>query len=65
VIEEKIARVKKLIEQRERLTLELAGLLGMNEPSRRGRPRKDHTGSAAAEPEQRAAQSTESSSADA
>lgn len=40
MIEEKIARVKKLIEQREAIDAELATLFNVS-TAKRGRPRKD------------------------
>lgn len=40
MLDEKVARVRKLIEQRDKINAELATLLGVSEPSRRGRPRK-------------------------
>jgi hypothetical protein len=41
MIEEKIARVKTLIQKREEIDAELASLFGMAEQSKRGRPRKE------------------------
>jgi hypothetical protein len=41
MLEEKLARVKKLMEQREKIDAELAGMLGMSTAPRRGRPRKE------------------------
>lgn len=43
MIDEKIARVKDLIRQREEIDAELKTLFGGSAPSRRGRPRKDQT----------------------
>ena len=40
MLEEKLARVKKLMEQREKIDAELAGMLGMSTAPKRGRPRK-------------------------
>jgi len=53
MIEEKIARVKKLIEQREKIDAELAGLFGMAGQSKRGRPRKEQGNGTTVAPEQR------------
>jgi hypothetical protein len=41
MIEEKIARAKSLIEQREKIDAELASLFGLSDQPRRGRPRKE------------------------
>jgi hypothetical protein len=41
MIDDKIARVKALIEERERIDRELSALFGLAEAPRRGRPRKD------------------------
>ncbi len=41
MIDEKIARVKALIQKREEIDAELAALFGGAEPPRRGRPRKE------------------------
>lgn len=41
MLEEKIARVKKLIEQREKIDAELADMFGISNAPKRGRPRKD------------------------
>jgi hypothetical protein len=41
MLEEKITRVKKLIEQRDQIEAELAAIFGMTAPSKRGRPRKE------------------------
>ena len=41
MIDEKIARVKTLIQQREKIDAELASLFGMTEQAKRGRPRKE------------------------
>ena len=52
MIDDKINRVKKLIQQREEIDAELAGIFGMTQ-TKRGRPRKDAGGngeSAAPEP---------------
>jgi hypothetical protein len=49
MIDERIARVKKLIEQREKIDAELLHLFGINEPSKRGRPRKEQAGGANSE----------------
>ena len=49
MIDEKIARVKKLIEQREKIDAELTALFGGTETPRRGRPRKEPAGDAESE----------------
>lgn len=49
MIDEKIARVKKLIEQREKIDAELTALFGGTETPRRGRPRKEPAGDADSE----------------
>jgi len=41
MIDDKIARVKKLIQQREAIDAELAAIFGLADAPRRGRPRKD------------------------
>lgn len=41
MIDDKIARVKKLISQREEIDAELATIFGIVQQQRRGRPRKD------------------------
>lgn len=41
MLDEKIARVKALIEQRETIDAELAELLGILPKAKRGRPRKE------------------------
>jgi hypothetical protein len=41
VLDEKIARVKELIEKRETIDAELAQLLGIEAKKPRGRPRKE------------------------
>ena len=41
MLDDKIARVKKLIEKREEIDAELSQLLGLAEKPRRGRPPKD------------------------
>ena len=41
MIDEKIAKVKALIEERERIDRELSALLGLTDQRKRGRPRKD------------------------
>jgi len=55
MIEEKISRVKKLIEQRERIDAELASLFGISEQAKRGRPRKEQGSGSGASTEQRPA----------
>ena len=55
MIEEKIARVKTLIEQREKIDAELASLFGISEQAKRGRPRKEQGSGAGASPDQRPA----------
>jgi hypothetical protein len=50
MLEEKLARVKKLMEQREKIDAELAGMLGLSTAPKRGRPRKDQTNGGAPEP---------------
>jgi hypothetical protein len=46
MIEEKIARVKALIQKREEIDAELAAIFGGGEVARRGRPRKEPAGHA-------------------
>jgi len=41
MIDEKIAKVKALIEERERIDRELSALFGSTDQPKRGRPRKD------------------------
>ena len=41
MIDEKIAKVKALIEARERIDRELSALFGLTDQPKRGRPRKD------------------------
>lgn len=41
MIDAKIARVKKLIEEREAIDAELGAIFGLGQSSKRGRPRKD------------------------
>jgi hypothetical protein len=41
MIDEKIIKVKALIEERERIDRELAALFGLTDQPKRGRPRKD------------------------
>ena len=41
MIDERIARVKKLIEQREKIDAELAEIFGLSNAPKRGRPRKE------------------------
>ena len=41
MIDEKITRVKALIEERERIDRELSALFGLTDQPKRGRPRKD------------------------
>lgn len=41
MIDDTIARVKDLIKKREEIDAELAGIFGMTEQPRRGRPRKE------------------------
>ena len=43
MIDEKIARVKQLIQQREAIDAELAAVFGLVEQPKRGRPRKETT----------------------
>jgi hypothetical protein len=43
MIDQKIARVKELIRQREEIDAELKALFGGAEAPRRGRPRKDQS----------------------
>jgi hypothetical protein len=50
MLEEKLARVRKLMEQREKIDAELAGMLGMSTAPKRGRPRKDQANGGAPEP---------------
>lgn len=46
MIEEKISRVKALIQKREEIDAELASIFGGGEVPRRGRPRKETAGHA-------------------
>lgn len=46
MIEEKISRVKVLIQKREEIDAELASIFGGGEVPRRGRPRKEPAGHA-------------------
>ena len=46
MIDDKIARVKSLIQKREEIDAELAVLFGGGETPRRGRPRKEPAGHA-------------------
>ena len=41
MIDEKIAKVKALIDERERIDRELSTLFGLTDQPKRGRPRKD------------------------
>jgi hypothetical protein len=41
MIDEKITKVKVLIEERERIDRELSALFGLTDQPKRGRPRKD------------------------
>lgn len=41
MIDDKIAKVKALIDERERIDRELSALFGLTESAKRGRPRKD------------------------
>jgi hypothetical protein len=41
MIDEKITKVKALIEERERIDRELSALFGLADQPKRGRPRKD------------------------
>jgi len=41
MLEEKIGRVRKLLEQRDRINAELAAIMGEGQLPKRGRPRKD------------------------
>ena len=59
MLEEKLARIKKLMEQRDKINAELAEMVGMNAPTKRGRPRKDHDNTPVAA--QETSESTESS----
>jgi hypothetical protein len=43
MIDEKIARVKQLIQQREAIDVELAAIFGLAEQPKRGRPKKEQT----------------------
>jgi hypothetical protein len=51
MLEEKLARVRKLMEQREKIDAELAGMLGMSTAPKRGRPRKEQPGSGVEQPQ--------------
>jgi hypothetical protein len=42
MIDDKIAKAKALIEERERIDRELSALFGLADAPRRGRPRKDN-----------------------
>jgi hypothetical protein len=42
LLDDKLARIKKLIAKREQIDAELSGLLGITEKSRRGRQTKEH-----------------------
>jgi hypothetical protein len=44
MIDEKIARVKNLIAQREAIDAELSAIFGMTDTPKRGRPRKESAG---------------------
>jgi hypothetical protein len=55
MIEEKIARVKTLIQKREEIDAELATLFGMTEQAKRGRPRKEPGNGAGVHVEQKPA----------
>ena len=46
MLEEKIARVKKLLDQRDKIEAELASIFGLAHAPKRGRPRKEHGGGA-------------------
>ncbi len=46
MFDEKIARVKALIQKREEIDTELASIFGGGEVARRGRPRKEPAGHA-------------------
>lgn len=41
MFEEKLTRIKKLMEQRDKINAELAELVGMSTQAKRGRPRKE------------------------
>jgi hypothetical protein len=41
MLEEKIAHVKKLLEQRDKIEAELASIFGLANAPKRGRPRKE------------------------
>lgn len=43
MIDGKIARVKKLIEEREAIDAELGAIFGLGQSTKRGRPRKEDT----------------------
>ena len=60
MLEEKLARIKKLMEQRDKIDAELALLFGMSDQPRRGRPRKEQ-GNGATLAQTPAPESTESS----
>jgi hypothetical protein len=42
MIEDKIAKAKALIQQREQIDRELSALFGLADAPKRGRPRKEH-----------------------
>jgi len=50
MLEEKLARVKRLMEQREKIDAELAGMLGVSTAPKRGRRRKDQANGSVTEP---------------
>ena len=52
MLEEKIARAKKLLEQRDKIEAELASIFGLANAPKRGRPRKDQADGGGAEPAQ-------------
>jgi hypothetical protein len=52
MIDAKIARVKKLIEEREAIDAELGAIFGLSQNPKRGRPRKDDKAEEAEPPSQ-------------
>lgn len=62
MLEEKLVRIKKLMEQREKIDAELGEMLGISNAPKRGRPRKEQGDGAPAEP-QATPQSTEANPA--
>ena len=49
MLEEKLTRIKKLMEQRDKINAELAELVGMSAAAKRGRPRKEQSDGSSAE----------------